>query len=172
MHDPMRLPKGDLRLLDTPVARRLLSGANLARLAYVAIDGTPRVVPIGFVWDGTALVFATVASTPKLAALRKRPAVALTVDVPGPPPEALSIRGVASIEEVDGIPAEYRAVQERFFGSGRAAGILASIESAGTPLARIVVTPKWVDLLDFEARMPRDMARLEPPEIEPDRSEG
>jgi hypothetical protein len=34
--------------MDDPVAQRLLNSANPARLGYVARDGTPRVVPVGF----------------------------------------------------------------------------------------------------------------------------
>ena len=37
-------PQGDLRLLDSDVAQRLLSSAIPARVAYIATDGTPRVV--------------------------------------------------------------------------------------------------------------------------------
>lgn len=44
------IPQGDLRLLDTDVAQRLLGSTIPARLAYVATDGTPRVVPTWFEW--------------------------------------------------------------------------------------------------------------------------
>jgi hypothetical protein len=37
----MALKQGDLRLLDTDVARRLLASRIPARFAYVATDGTP-----------------------------------------------------------------------------------------------------------------------------------
>jgi hypothetical protein len=36
------LPQGDVGLLDSAVAQRLLVSTELARLAYVAGDGTPR----------------------------------------------------------------------------------------------------------------------------------
>jgi hypothetical protein len=45
-------PQGDLRLLDSDVARRLLSSTIPARLAYIATDGTPRVVATWFHWTG------------------------------------------------------------------------------------------------------------------------
>ena len=35
-------------VMEDPVARRLLASADPARLAYVARDGTPRAVPVGF----------------------------------------------------------------------------------------------------------------------------
>lgn len=41
----LALPQGDVRLLGTDVAQRLLSSAELARMAYVARDGTPRASP-------------------------------------------------------------------------------------------------------------------------------
>jgi len=46
----MATQQGDLALLDDPVAQELLRSTNLAKLAYVWTDGTPRVVPIWFEW--------------------------------------------------------------------------------------------------------------------------
>jgi len=37
---PAAAPQGDLRLLETDVARRLLSSTIPARVAYIATDGT------------------------------------------------------------------------------------------------------------------------------------
>lgn len=53
--DVLRLPRSQ-ELLDR----------DLCRLAYVAIDGTPRVVPIGFHWNGTTIVVTTPTNAPKL----------------------------------------------------------------------------------------------------------
>lgn len=39
--DDLDLPQGDVRLLDSPIAQRLLGSAALARFAYVARDGCP-----------------------------------------------------------------------------------------------------------------------------------
>ena len=41
-----RAPHGSLALLEDPVAQRLLHATIPARLAYTALDGSPRVVPI------------------------------------------------------------------------------------------------------------------------------
>ena len=71
------LPQGDLRLLDTPVAVRLLASATPARLAYVAEDGTPRVVPTWFHWNGEELVMPTfyaAAAHPPPGAAHRQPA--------------------------------------------------------------------------------------------------
>ncbi|WP_413454305.1 hypothetical protein AA0Y32_03480 [Georgenia phoenicis] len=82
-----QLPQGDLRLLDAPLAQRLLHSTIPARLAYTARDGTPRVVPTWFHWTGEELVMATFLSAPhvagparRLPALRARPDVAVTID--------------------------------------------------------------------------------------------
>lgn len=40
--DPMALKQGDLGLLESEVARRLLASRIPARFAYVALDGTRR----------------------------------------------------------------------------------------------------------------------------------
>jgi len=41
---PMALKQGDLGLLESDVARRLLASRIPARFAYIAGDGTPRVL--------------------------------------------------------------------------------------------------------------------------------
>ncbi|GFJ87127.1 pyridoxamine 5'-phosphate oxidase family protein [Phytohabitans rumicis] len=74
------LPQGDLRLLETDVAQRLLHGKELARLAYVAADGTPRVLPVMFHWNGEQIVVSSFAGALKNNAIRARPAVAFTID--------------------------------------------------------------------------------------------
>ncbi len=45
--------------LHHPDALALLRSAALARLAYTGRDGLPRVIPIGFYWNGTAVVVCT-----------------------------------------------------------------------------------------------------------------
>ena len=104
------LPQGDLRLLDTPVAVHLLASATPARLAYVAEDGTPRVVPTWFHWNGEELVMPTFVAAPhirrparRIASLRANPAVALSIDTDGSPPHVLLVRGEATVEDIDGV---------------------------------------------------------------------
>ena len=48
--------QGDPKLLEDPVAKELLKSTIPARLAYNWTDGTPRVVPIWFHWDGKEIV--------------------------------------------------------------------------------------------------------------------
>ena len=60
----MTTKQGSLALLDDEVAQRLLQSPRPAHLAYVWTDGTPRVIPIGFRWNGKELVFGTPTSGP------------------------------------------------------------------------------------------------------------
>jgi hypothetical protein len=59
--------------MEDPVAQRLLASANPARLAYVARDRTPRVVPVGFHWNVTTIVIGTVPASAKVKALKANP---------------------------------------------------------------------------------------------------
>ena len=72
--------QGSLALLKDPVAEALLGSANPARLAYSWMDGSPRVVPIWFHWNGDQLVLGSPSKAPKLKALAADPRVALTID--------------------------------------------------------------------------------------------
>jgi hypothetical protein len=156
--DTTALPQGDPRLLHDPIAQRLLNSTELGRLGYVAADGTPRVIPICFLWTGTELITATFQGSPKIRALRARPEVALTIDRPGTPPEVLTLRGTITVEEVDGVPAEYRQMQERYYGVEQAAATVSGLEQAGARMARLVLRPSWVGILDFQTRLPGAIA--------------
>lgn len=156
------LHQGDLRLLETDLAQRLLGSSIPARLGFVAPDGTPRVVPSWFEWTGTELVMVTYVAGPeagirhpaaRIAALRANPSVALTIDTEAFPPQSLTIRGRAEIEEVEGLAPEYVASAHRYLGDG-AAEMLARMDQPGTVQARITVRPTWVGLLDFATRLP------------------
>jgi Pyridoxamine 5'-phosphate oxidase len=161
--DSAGLPQGDPALLDTELAQRLLAAPIPARLAFVALDGTPRVVPTWFHWTGRDLVLVTYVAGPRigirhpaarLAALRARPDVAVTIDTDSFPPQSLSLRGRVEITEVDGVAPEYAAAAQRYLGPEAAAGMLAGLDQPGTRQARIVLRPTWVGLLDFDTRLP------------------
>lgn len=155
--------QGDLALLDTELAQRLLAAPIPARMAFVALDGTPRVVPSWFHWTGRDLVTVTYVAGPnigirhpaaRLAALRARPDVAVTIDTETSPPQSLSLRGRVEITEVDGLAPEYVAAARRYLGEEAAAGMLAAMDQPGTRQARIVLRPTWVGTLDFDTRLP------------------
>src|SRR3954471_8544244 len=105
----MTLEQGDLRLLKTDLAQRLLSSTIPARYAYTATDGTPRIVASWFVWTGEELVMPTFIAGPhvrhaayRVKTLRARPEVAVSIDTESWPPELLTIRGSAEVTEVAG----------------------------------------------------------------------
>jgi hypothetical protein len=161
--DTGQLPQGDLRLLETDLARQLLRASIPARLAFVAIDGTPRVVPTWFEWNGAEIVMVTYVAgrdvgirhpAARIAALRANPTVALTIDTETFPSQSLTMRGQAEIDEVDGLAPEYVASAHRYLGDVAAAEMLAAMDRPGTVQARIVVRPTWVGLLDFATRLP------------------
>ena len=115
-----RLPQGDLRLLDSQIARDLLASKLPARIAYVAADGTPRVMPTWFHWTGEELVMPTFSSAPhvkreaaRVSALRARPDVAATIDTEQFPPHVLLMRGKVPLQAVDGIAPELQALRSQ-----------------------------------------------------------
>ena len=59
-------PSEITEVLDRPLSQELLA-RDLTRLAYVAKDGTPRNVPIGFNWNGSEIVMGTTKNAPKPA---------------------------------------------------------------------------------------------------------
>jgi nitroimidazol reductase NimA-like FMN-containing flavoprotein (pyridoxamine 5'-phosphate oxidase superfamily) len=79
----MATKQGDITLLNDPIAKELLESTIPARFAYVGSDGTPRVVPIWFHWNGKQVVLGIPLTAPKLKALAKNPKVALTIDTNG-----------------------------------------------------------------------------------------
>jgi hypothetical protein len=113
---PTKVKQGDLELLQHPASKELLESKIPARLAYVWTDGTPRVIPIWFHWNGRDLILATPPKAPKLKALTKNPKVSLTIDDNVFPHKVLLIRGTARLQTVDGIVPEYATAAERYFG--------------------------------------------------------
>jgi nitroimidazol reductase NimA-like FMN-containing flavoprotein (pyridoxamine 5'-phosphate oxidase superfamily) len=150
----MPAKQGSLELLQTPIAQELLKSQIPARLAYVWMDGTPRVVPIWFHWNGKEIVMASPPKAPKLKALAKNPRVALTIDSVEFPPGVLSIRGTARLEELDHISPEYEMCAYRYFTREMAEGWLKQLRGMVSTQVRITVTPEWVGLLDFQTRFP------------------
>ena len=159
--DPMALKQGNLGLLESDIALRLLSSRIPARFAYIATDGTPRVLATWFHWTGELLAMPTFLAAPhvrhaagRLRALRANPAVAVTIDTESFPPEVLTIRGRVEIDEVEGIPPEYASAARRYLGEEAARAYLAQIDQPGTRMARIDLRPTWVGVLDFQSRLP------------------
>jgi len=152
--------QGDLALLLDPVAQALLSSREPARLAYSWTDGSPRVVPIWFTWNGTELIMAGPADAPKNKALRTNPRVAITIDQASSwPYKVLLMRGRATVEEVQGIVPEYAQAAVRYFGEEQGAAWVEQVRKMGESMTRVAVTPDWASVIDFEQRFPSAIAR-------------
>lgn len=157
----MKIPQGDLRLMDSDEAKQLLNSKIPARLAYIAKDGTPRVIPTWYHWNGSEIVTATYIAGPHVRhkparpdALRNRPNVAITIDTEGFPPHVLMIRGTASVSDVDGLLPEFKQAAHRFLGEAGAKAYLEQMSQPGVRMARMAIRPTWVGFFDFETRLP------------------
>jgi Pyridoxamine 5'-phosphate oxidase len=151
---PAKVKQGDLGLLQHPTSMALLESKIPARLAYVWPDGTPRVIPIWFHWNGRELVLASPPKAPKLKALAQNPQVSITIDHNVFPHKVLLIRGSARLQTVDGIVPEYATAAERYFGREQGEAWVEKLRSLISNMVRITVTPEWVGLLDFQTRFP------------------
>ena len=134
-------------------ARDLLTNASLLRLAYNGHDGLPRAIPIGFFWDGAAIVVCTAVTSPKVLAIQHRPDVALTIDEGGTPADARSllIRGRAEVDIVDGVPAEYLAGSRKTLPPDQVAVFEDAVTKMYEQMARISIVPTWARFYDFGA---------------------
>jgi pyridoxamine 5'-phosphate oxidase-like protein len=146
--------------LAKPLARELLGSSIPARFAYVGRDGDPRVVPVGFHWDGLRIVVATVSTSAKVAALREHPRVSLTIDTDGYPPKVLLVRGAARVEIVEGVPDEYIAASRKLVPASEFAGWEQGVRTLYQEMALITITPDWAKLLDFETTIPKAVEDL------------
>ena len=149
-----------IEILNRPYSKDLLA-RDVARLAYVAKDGTPRTIPIAFTWNGSEIVMCTSKNAPKLASLRHNPSVALTIDTEVHPPKILLIRGVAELDVVDGIPDEYLTINGTYeMTPEQRVEWEAEVRSLYDGMVRIVVTPTWAKLIDFETTLPSAVEEL------------
>jgi hypothetical protein len=149
--DPMttQMDAAELKA-ELEAAEEILRTATLARLAYDGIDGTPRVIPIGFFWTGEAVVVATHPTAPKFAALRARPRVAVTIDTASPA-RSLLLRGDAAIDVVDGVLPEYLEAAAKSMQGDDLTSFEASVRETYDRMARISITPDWARYFDFNA---------------------
>jgi hypothetical protein len=148
------------RVFNDPLAQQLLHSPIPARLAYTATDGSPRVVPVGYYWNGTEIVICTAPTAPKVRALTVNPAVALTIDTDTQPPHVLLVRGTAEITIVDGVPSEYLKGAKKRRTEQQRQDFEAHVRAIYKQMARIAIMPHWAKLLDFEERMPDFLRRL------------
>jgi Pyridoxamine 5'-phosphate oxidase len=149
----------DVSLLTDPVAQRLLRSPVLARLAYTWYDGTPRVVPMWFHWNGNEIVLGGPPDAPKVKALQKRSDVAVSIDETEWPYKVLLIRGQATIDVVNGVSEEYQQSARKYFGDQQGDAWSANVGQMMTEMARISIRPTKVTVLDFETRFPSALAK-------------
>ena len=156
----MSAKQDPLALLSTPVAQTLLQSTIPARLAYTGRDGTPRVLPIWFHWTGEVFVLGTRLDSGKVKALSTSPTVALTIDTDSFPYKALQVRGSIEIETREGIVPEYELCAKRYLGEQRGQAWIAQLRQALPPMARMVVRPAWVGVLDVAQLYPQVIAAV------------
>ena len=147
-------------VLNRPYSQELLA-RDLARLAFVALDGTPRSIPIGIHWNGTEIVMCTATNARKIPMLRRNPAVALTIDTESHPPKVLLLRGEAELDFVDGIPDEYMQYNGTYeMTPEQRAEWEVGVKALYEGMVRVVVKPTWAKLLDFETTLPTAIEEL------------
>jgi hypothetical protein len=146
-----------------PGAEDLLRHASLVRLAYSGSDGSPRVVPLGFHWNGHDVVVCTATTAPKVKALSARPEVALTIDTAdtSATAKALLIRGIATVEIVEGVPAEFLDGSAKALDDAQRQAFEAQVRQTYERMARIAIKPQWARFYDFGAgRLPTFLSKL------------
>ncbi len=137
-----------------PYVQQLLQAPIPARVAYIGLDGTPRVVPVSYLWDGAAFVFASPPDWYKVRAIAANPNVAFTVDTNDFPPLSLSVRGVASIAYDQGLPEQYVEASRRIVGEEKFPAWEAEVRAENRNMALIRITPTWLKVVDFDTRFP------------------
>jgi len=141
-------------VLSRPYSRQLL-GRPIARFAYTGLDGAPRVVPLGFWWDGEHILMYTIPDSPKDRALRVNNDVALTIDTNRVPQKVLLVRGTASVDIVDGIPDEYLQASFKLMDEEMQAEFEQGVRGLYEQMARITIEPTWATIFDFVTRIPQ-----------------
>jgi hypothetical protein len=103
----------------------------------------------------------TAKNAAKVPALRHNPAVALTIDTEEHPPRILLIRGRAELDVVEGIPDEYLEMNGTYtMTPEQRVAWEADVRSLYDGMVRIVVTPTWAKLIDFETTLPSAVEEL------------
>ncbi len=152
--------KDVIQILEDPLAQELMNAPIISHLAYIGLDGTPRVIPIGYYWNGEQFVIGTASNAPRVRALATSPKVALTTDTDTQPPHILLVRGTASIEIIDGVIPEYLQASQKYIVAQQWPAFEAQVRALYKQMARITIVPEWAKLLDFETRLPSAIEAL------------
>lgn len=166
-----------------PVIQILLELPIPMHVAYIGLDGVPRVVPTTHLWDGKAFVFATPVETYKVKALRANPDVGFSMDI-GPGrfasearvkvtdavglplidygPIMVNGRGKAHIEVVPGIAQVHLDAAKRMVADDRKLANWEAVEKQNqTEMAVISIVPTHLAVVDFVKRFPPPHWRTE-----------
>jgi hypothetical protein len=146
-------------ILTDPVTLDLVERQPIMQIAYAAGDGSPRAVPVGYLLRDGKFLFFTIPSSDKVAALRQDPRIALTID-DYPPPCCLLVRGTAELREEQGVPDEYLEASFRTMPADQHASFEQGVRALYDSMVRVIVTPSWVRLNDFQRTAPRAVERL------------
>ena len=148
------------QVMTMPIARQLLRDEPILHLSYTGRDGGPRVIPIAYDWDDANFRMWTVPISAKVGALQADPRVAITIDIPGPPPRVLMVRGRAALTTVDGVPDGYLEASHRTMPPQAWEDFDAQVRALYEQMVAITVTPEWARLLDFETTVPSAVEKL------------
>jgi len=143
-----------------PISVQLLRDEPILRLAYTGLDGAPRVIPIGYVWDGTSFWMWTVPISEKVRSLKADPRVAITIDTMGTPPRILLARGRAQLATVDGVPDGYLEASHRTMPRDAWDGFDTQVRALYRSMVAVTVRPQWAKLIDFETNAPSAVEQL------------
>ena len=108
-------------------------------------------------------MIASATTSPKVTALLARPEVALAIDSGDTPKQAraLSFRGRAQVEIVEGVVEEYLAAARKQMGAEASAEFEHNVKKMYDQQARIAITPEWVRFWDFgTGRIPQFLKEL------------
>lgn len=150
------------RELSQQGAQELLD-RTAGHLAYNGPDGFPRVIPIGFLWTGERIIVCTATTSPKVAALTARPNVAVAIDAGDSPDGAKSllVRGIASLDVVDGVADEYIEMSTKSMDAAQQAEFEREVRKVYKQMVRISIEPRWARFFDYGAgRLPAFLDKL------------
>jgi hypothetical protein len=146
-------------ILTDPVTLDLVERQPIMQIAYSAADASPRAVPVGYLLREEKFLFFTVPTSDKVADLQRDPRIALTIDI-FPPPCCLLVRGSTELTEEAGVPDQYLEASFRTMPEEQHAGFEQQVRALYDSMVRVVVTPTWVRLNDFQRTAPRAVERL------------
>ena len=84
----------------------------------------------------------------------------MTIDTESFPPHILLVRGTATLQLVDGVPAEYLEASRKQVGVEGTPAFEAQVGAIYGQMLPIDVEPHWAKLIDFETTLPSAVERM------------